>query len=152
MANYHPSDDLLMQFAAGQAPNALGIIVACHIETCGSCAAKVRRYESLGGDILSSLEPEPVGANVLDNILARLDDPVANDKPLNSANQQVEIPPPLRRFVDKDFDQLSWSGFSSSIKEFVLPISDERYTAKFIESLQAKNSQSIHMRAMNLPW
>jgi putative transcriptional regulator len=131
MANYHPSDDLLMQFAAGQAPNALGIIVACHIETCGSCAAKVRRYESLGGDILSSLEPEPVGANVLDNILARLDDPVANDKPLNSANQQVEIPRPLRRFVDKDFDQLSWSGFSSSIKEFVLPISDERYTAKF---------------------
>lgn len=131
MANYHPSDDLLMQFAAGQAPNALGVILACHIETCVHCAAKVRRYESLGGDILSSLEPEPVGENVLDKILERLDEPAANEAALRSSDELLDIPRPLRRFVDKDFDQLSWSGFSNSIKEFVLPISDERYTAKF---------------------
>ena len=60
MANYHPSDHLLMQYAAGQAPNAMGIIIACHVEKCAVCATKVNLYEELGGDILENIEPEAV--------------------------------------------------------------------------------------------
>ena len=130
MANYHPSDHLLMQYAAGQAPNAMGIIIACHVEKCAVCATKVNLYEELGGDILENIEPEAVGDQVLSNILSRLDEPAANTEPQSFSNL-VDIPRPLRRFVNEDFDKLSWSGMSCSIKEYELPISDEQYTAKF---------------------
>ena len=56
MANYHPSDELLMEFTAGQKQDALGIMVACHLESCRECRKRSQVFEQLGGEILGDFD------------------------------------------------------------------------------------------------
>lgn len=128
MANYHPHDELLMSFAAGQLPNALGIMVACHLEQCSHCRHKVKTYEALGGELLNSLDDNTVSEQTLEAVLDRLDEPAPET---HKVVGRLSIPRPLRRFVPNDFDQLQWSGMSNNIKEYDIALGDEQYTAKF---------------------
>ncbi len=57
MAYYHPSNEVLMRFSAGQLSNALGIMVACHVEECEQCEHRSQFYDQIGGEILDGLEP-----------------------------------------------------------------------------------------------
>lgn len=147
MANYHPSDELLMSFAAGQLPNALGIIAACHHQTCKQCQSKVRKYEQLGAVLIETTTAISMSDNSLDNLLDRLDStPSPNEATTFIGDPR--IPKPLRRFVPEYFDQLPWSGFSSSIKEYSLPFSDDTYTAKFYK-ISAGKQLPIHTHKGN---
>ena len=119
-----------MQFAAGQLPNALGIMAACHLEVCAQCQARVKLYDRLGGEILLATPGVAVKKELLSGLLDRLDEPepvIATESNLGD----IRIPRPLRRFVPGFYDQLPWIGMTRSIKEFKLPISDAHYTAKF---------------------
>lgn len=148
MANYHPSDELLMSFSAGQMPDALGIIVACHLEKCAHCRQRAALYDRLGGEILMDTEEAPVAPQVLESLLCKLDlpDPRAANESVTpestSAASEIKLiqnlPKPLRRFVTNEFEQLPWSGMSKSLKEFVLPISGNGYTAKFYKIAAGK--------------
>ncbi|MEJ2761068.1 MAG: ChrR family anti-sigma-E factor [Gammaproteobacteria bacterium] len=133
MVHYHPTDEHLMQFSAGQMADALGIIIACHLEQCSQCRHHAAMFEELGGEILRTTDPTPLGEGVLDRLLARLDEPVTAGQPRAQGvgTSDPRIPRPLRRFVPCYFDGLNWSGMTRSIKEYRLPISDDRYTAKF---------------------
>jgi len=158
MANYHPSDELLMSFSAGQMPDALGIIVACHLEKCAHCRQRAALYDRLGGEILMDTEENPLAPQVLESLLCKLDSPdptAANESVIQqtaskqsssiqttSAASEIKLienlPKPLRRFVSKEFEQLPWTGMSKSLKEFVLPISGNGYTAKFYKIAAGK--------------
>lgn len=132
MVNYHPADELLMRYAAGQLSDALGVMLSCHIEACPKCAAKVKAYEALGGDLLKQCEAEPPSENLLEEILMKLS---SNDEEIQEevveSKELLSIPRPLRRFVDKPYDELEWQGMTRSIREFDIPIDDDQYTAKF---------------------
>ena len=148
MANYHPSDELLMSFSAGQMPDALGIIVACHLEKCVHCRQRAALYDRLGGEILMDTEEVPVAPQLLDNLLCKLDLPQPNaaneskladeTSPASEIKRIQNLPKPLRRFVSKEFEQLPWSGMTSSLKEFQLPFSGNGYTAKFYKIAAGK--------------
>lgn len=139
-----------MSFSAGQMPDALGIIVACHLESCAHCRQRAAFYERLGGEILLETEGMTVAPELLDALLCRLDSPeprAANEYDLSvslgsSAATEIKriknLPKPLRRFVIKEFAQLPWSGMSRNIKEFELPISGHGYTAKFYKIAAGK--------------
>lgn len=145
MANYHPADELLMQFAAGQLTNALGIQTACHIEQCERCRSKIALYEQLGGDLVDDLVPAKVNEGVKDQLIQRLHtmksfgvSPQGDEASALSADIQSQlnnadprIPKPLRRFLPNHYEQLPWSGFSKSIQSYDLPIPDEKFTARF---------------------
>jgi putative transcriptional regulator len=117
-----------MRFAAGQLPNALGLMLACHLQHCGPCQARAHRYEALGGELMQTLSPVAVGRDTLAHVLARLDEPAA---PMSIVPEPSGIPRPIRRFVPADYDRLKWSGMTRSIREFTLPIPDPVHTAKF---------------------
>ena len=154
MANYHPADELLMQFAAGQLTNALGIQAACHLESCKQCQHKVRLYEQLGGDLIDISSPVEVETNAKSKLLAALHQQQATGEQttikseaessldafykeqLSKANQR--LPKPLRRFVPEYYDNLPWKGLSKSIQSYDLPFSDEQYTARFYKIAAGK--------------
>ncbi|MFT6266020.1 MAG: putative transcriptional regulator [Oleiphilaceae bacterium] len=147
MAHYHPSDELLMSFAAGQLPNALGIMTACHLQKCQQCSTKVGMYEELGAELIDSTQAISMGNNSLNNLLNRLDlEPTEAKTPEFTGDPRT--PKPLRRFMPEYFDKLSWSGFSSSIKEYILPFSDEAYTAKFYK-ISAGKELPVHTHKGN---
>jgi putative transcriptional regulator len=135
MANYHPNDEFLMQFSAGQLPNALGILIACHLEKCQSCRNKIRVFEQIGGELLQDAVTEQVTEGTLEKLMARLDTAEPITKPVVA---DARIPKPLQRFLPTYYDQLPWSGMTRSIKEFELPISDQQLTAKFYKIAAGK--------------
>lgn len=130
MANYHPNNELLMSFAAGQLPNSLGIMVACHLEQCHSCRQQTHLYEQLGGELLGDLPEETVGTNVLSRILDRIDEPVSAPSLATADRGDLAIPRPLRRFIPGALDTLEWSGMTKSIREFDIEIDDPQFKAK----------------------
>lgn len=137
MANYHPSDELLMSFSAGQIPNALGIIIACHLESCGQCRAKARMYEQLGSELIDTTQEISMSDDALNNILERLEgEPEEIILPDYTGDSRT--PKPLRRFMPDYIDHIPWRGFSSSIKEHTLSFSDDTYTAKFYKITAGK--------------
>ncbi len=129
-----------MQFTAGQMSNALGIMVACHLEACQDCRNRIRVYEQLGGEIIQETPPVEVSGNLLSKVLSRLDEPEPDQSKLKQASIVADprIPRPLTRFVPGYFDQLEWTGLSKSIKEYKLPISDQHYTAKLYKIAAGK--------------
>jgi putative transcriptional regulator len=135
MANYHPSDELLMEFTAGQKQDALGIMVACHLETCRECQKRNQMFEQLGGELMTESSATPISAGLLGTLLSRLDEPEAVD---NTPTGDARLPRPLRRFVPGYFDSLPWSGLSRNIKEFTLSLGDSQYVAKFYKIAAGK--------------
>jgi putative transcriptional regulator len=145
MAYYHPSDDILMAFAAGQLADALGIQVACHIENCAQCRAKISTYERLGGELINELDNAKMSEGSLATLLTKIEQPYQEK---TQAIADTRIPAPLRRFLPAYYDQLQWKGFSSSIKEFTLPISNQKYTAKFYK-ISAGKELPVHTHKGN---
>lgn len=129
MAHYHPSDDLLMRFSAGQLANALGIMVACHLTRCEQCSHHTNWYERLGGDLLNECDGVTVEPDTLSNLLKKLNEPEIPSEPKQCVD--ARIPKPLQRFVPGYYEQLPWSGMVPGVREYVLPFSDTIYTAKF---------------------
>ncbi|GLQ30802.1 ChrR family anti-sigma-E factor [Litoribrevibacter albus] len=132
MANYHPNDELLMTFTAGHLTNALGILVACHVDRCKVCQAKAHSFEQLGGDILELAEPVAVSNTTRTALLNRLNDTVKPDHKVET-NPDSRVPRPLWRFIDNDLNQLNWKGLIPSIQEITLPFSNDTYTAKLFK-------------------
>lgn len=143
-----------MSFSAGQMPNALGIIVACHLEKCMHCKKRAAFYDRLGGEILMTTEDATVSSSLLEQTLLMLDS--KNDATETLKSERIKqdlpviqgLPRPLRRFVPADYAKLPWSGMTSSLKEFVLPFSGDGYTAKFYK-ISAGKELPVHTHRGN---
>jgi putative transcriptional regulator len=125
-----------MQFAAGQLGDALGIMVACHLESCAECRQTSSHFEHLGGDILESLDSVDISPDFVSRTMAKLtEDAMARakfpDAPITNEKRDSNFPKSLQRFLPDNLDQLSWYGLSKNIQQFDLSFSDKRYTAKF---------------------
>jgi putative transcriptional regulator len=125
-----------MQFAAGQLGDALGIMVACHLESCAECRQTSKHFEHLGGDILESLDSVDISPDFVSRTLAKITEAALVEVKLanvaeKSTKSVSQFPKPLQRFLPDSLDQLSWYGFSKNIQQFDLSFSDKRYTAKF---------------------
>ena len=51
---HHLSEPLLMAYAAGQLPEAFGLVVATHLSLCDDCRAQVDTFDAVGGAILEA--------------------------------------------------------------------------------------------------
>ena len=110
MPDYHPGQELLMDYAAGAQREPVALLVATHISMCPSCQAEVRRLESLGGAMLETLEPEPMAEEALDHALARLESS-GKAEPTPAARPSAgdpRLPRPLRDYLDGSLDGASW--------------------------------------------
>ena len=72
MIQHHPQAEILRRYAIGALNPALALVVACHVEGCEGCGAKVAVWESLGGALLKSASTVPLAADALDRTIARI--------------------------------------------------------------------------------
>jgi putative transcriptional regulator len=129
MADSHPSDELLIRFAAGRLADATGLILACHLEACPLCRARAANFEALAGDMLVRQDctlPAPDDA-ALSRLVQRLDSPgqtPARAEAIHDATCAHTdcLPRPLRRFVPASLDDLPWGGMSRHIREYPVRI------------------------------
>lgn len=58
MIHFHPTEDMLVEYAAGSLDQALAISIKAHIEMCPECREKVSRYNQLGATLMMNEEVE----------------------------------------------------------------------------------------------
>ena len=87
----HATDDTLMRFAAGTLAAGPAIVVEAHLASCPVCRARVGEYEALGGSLLEEMEPTPLSATVLSDMLAMLDDEEATGAAVSPPLAPLEI-------------------------------------------------------------
>ena len=70
---HHPSDELLMTFAAGVLDLGQRVAVATHLTGCSRCRRLVHAMEHVGGAVLSDLPVTPMSPGAFAAVEARLD-------------------------------------------------------------------------------
>jgi putative transcriptional regulator len=71
---HHPSEALLLSYAAGALLEAEALALSTHLTLCPECRRRLSAAEAIGGALLDRLEAAPVSADGLKAVLARLDD------------------------------------------------------------------------------
>lgn len=72
---HHPSEALLMDYAAGALSGDRAMILSTHLAACPACREAVRFGEAVGGALLNEIQPTSMGAGALERALAALDAP-----------------------------------------------------------------------------
>lgn len=87
---HHPSPEALARFAAGTIRAGFDVVVAAHLDRCSQCRGDFARLESLGGQLISEIDPAAMGQQALAHTLARLESPLP-----------PSTPSPMRRGLDQ---------------------------------------------------
>lgn len=127
MAKFHPELDLLTEHAAGNLPLAQAACVSVHLNYCKPCRRSSEQLQSLGATLFEGLQAEPVGDNLLNAVLARLDDapPLSYASP--SEESAGKTPAILQRLMNGDFTELVWKKITSSLRISYLKTGDPNY-------------------------
>lgn len=126
MAHYHPSIEMLIDYAAGSLPLTHALCVSTHIEHCPECQQQLRKLETLGAHLFDDVSTEFRHLDDLKQcVLVKLNesDPVSDSVPKESTESKLDafledypVPKSLRQFVKKSYDQLNWTRLSPSFK------------------------------------
>ena len=111
-ASHHPSDDLLVSYAAGSLDEPTSILIATHLALCPQCRAQVSSAESVGGELLDEVAPTALEGGALRAVMDRLDDaddePIKVDVPALQSDHDLNLPQPLKHYVNGEAQSLPW--------------------------------------------
>jgi putative transcriptional regulator len=134
MPSFHPSQTLLIDYAAGSLNEAAALLVATHVTLCAECRVEVEGFEAVGGALIETIEPATLAADDIDAVLKRLDEPaamVAGAAPNFDAETQRLVPAPLRRRIGTNLSRIKWKTLGT-IKQIDLPIGTPGVSARLL--------------------
>ena len=113
---HHLSDPLLIAYAAGNLPEAFGLVAATHISMCDDCRARLGAFEAVGGALVET-ESVALSAGCLEATLARLGAP---DLPKPLAKRS-NLPAPLADYIGGDLAAIKWKPLGMGVRQAILP-------------------------------
>ena len=109
---HHPSDERLLDYAAGAAAEPVALVIATHLALCSRCRREVQEMDSLGGALLEEIAPEAVSAGCFDRLLARIElaGTHADVEPEPPAASPIDpdLPEPLLSYLDRPLAEQPW--------------------------------------------
>lgn len=122
---HHPDHSSLVNYAAGGLPDALAMVIACHLSHCDQCRAVVAQAEQIGGLLLEDMPPVALATDARENMLALLDsETLPTLKRKEVPPDDGDIPQPLHSMIGTRLDDLHWRTLAPGMKQFVLPARD----------------------------
>ncbi|MCL4186358.1 MAG: ChrR family anti-sigma-E factor [Rhodobacteraceae bacterium] len=118
---HHLTDSLLMAHAAGQLPEAFGLVVATHVSLCDECRARLAAFETVGGVMLDGCGEAAMSEGSLEATLARI-----AGRPPEAPRQAPRpgiFPAPLRDYVGGDLGAVRWRGVGGGVRQAIIPTS-----------------------------
>jgi putative transcriptional regulator len=116
---HHPSDALLLAYAAGTTAEAEALAMSTHLTFCPECRARLAAAEAVGGALLDQMESAPLPAAALQSVLARLDEPVAAaERP--SPRAMEGLPQALAGYAADALARSGWRMLAPGIKQLAL--------------------------------
>jgi putative transcriptional regulator len=116
---HHIPDVVLMDYAAGNVPEPLALLVATHLALCPACREELREIELIGGALLLDTHDDEMSAPVEFATPRRV---VATARPAVPPLPSgcLQIPLPLRGYIGNNLDDLDWRTTVRGVQEFVL--------------------------------
>lgn len=100
------SDEWLVDYAAGTAPEPVAAFVAAHLALSAPARKAYACLEALGGNLLDAIEPAAMSPGALESVLARLDHPAP--RPAGAPVADASMPAALRRYLPRGMGSLAW--------------------------------------------
>ncbi|MSP88204.1 MAG: anti-sigma factor [Alphaproteobacteria bacterium] len=110
MPSFHPSQTLLMDYAAGSLGEASAVLIATHVSLCPECRAEAARIEAVGGALIETIEPVPLAHDGMAAVLRKLDERPDAPAPIPSFDAETQrlVPAPLRRHLGGNLEDIRW--------------------------------------------
>lgn len=122
-AKFHPSEELLLDYASGALREAASLVIATHLALCPACRKTVQDCEAIGGTLLEQGESVAVSGACRDKVMALLDaqeQPAAPGKPAYDPFFCNVLPAPLRGYVGCGVSNVPWQRISSTVETAAL--------------------------------
>lgn len=118
--NHHIPEEWLLAYANGTAPEGLALLIATHASLCPVCRATIAEFEAVGGAMFARPAETAVSADLLDRVLARLDEPgpIEAKPQFTLAADIPALPEPLRSYVG----DRNWRFVVPGIRAIELPV------------------------------
>ncbi len=124
-AEHHPDHSSLVSYAAGSLPDALAMVVACHLEHCSQCQQVVAEAEQIGSLLLDELPSVRMSGDAREHILDLLESSVVSIAPTSRRqNTDSDIPAPLHNLLGNRLDDLHWASLGAGMKQYILPANE----------------------------
>ena len=130
---HHPTDELILDYAAGGAPEPVALLVATHLALCPVCRRNADRLERVGGALLDELPPAAIAGDALERALARLARPQDTPSPPPAMPSRGLLPAPLRQYAPEGLDGLAWRRVAKGIDEAALRCGGGRVKAALLK-------------------
>jgi putative transcriptional regulator len=115
------SDEWLVDYAAGSAPEPVAVLLDAHVSLCPEARATVARLDAVGGTLLDRLEPAPLAPDALERMLARLDGPAPAPTAAAPRAPHKLLPDSILPYTGGDLEKLAWSRIVKGVEEVTLP-------------------------------
>ena len=102
MTEYHPSEDELIEYAAGNVDWAVGICISAHLHFCPECKARLAELTALGASCLESVASAEVGKHSLLNTMAKIRQREEASTKSNQTDDTSATKPVMGRLSDVD--------------------------------------------------
>lgn len=127
----HPSDEVMLDYAAGSLGEAAGLAMATHLTLCPLCRGASRRLEAVGGAFLAESVKAQEGPETFEAILATVAAaPPDTQRPPQPA--QAVLPGPLREALGCDLDGVRWLRLGRGAYHYVIPTRESGATARLL--------------------
>jgi putative transcriptional regulator len=151
MIKYHPTPELLLDYASGSMSEGPALAVAGHAWHCARCRRSVADLDAIGGMLLEDVAPAEVDARVFDAVMSRIGSDVAAEpswtRSLDAETMRV-IPEPLWRLLPGRLADIAWRRVGRLFEEVRLPLAKKGVNASLMRfkagSLMPKHSHRGH--------
>jgi putative transcriptional regulator len=122
---HHLSDALLMAYAAGNLPEAFGLVVATHVSLCDECRARAASFDAVGGALMEhDASPVSLAPDALAATMARIKGQATQPRYDMPAPIQCSVlPAPLRAYVGGGLEAVKWRNVGGGVRQAILPTS-----------------------------
>ncbi len=129
--SHHPSDALMLDYAAGTMSPALELAIATHLTFCPHCRNTSRLMDSVGGQLL--VEAAGTASSVLsfDRVMARISVEQVSASAVAEPDRVV-FPRALRDALGSDLEGVPWKRLGMGAYHYVIPVNDPAATARLL--------------------
>jgi putative transcriptional regulator len=142
---HHISDELLLDYAAGNLSEGWSLAVATHLALCPSCRRTLEAMEGAAGALLDKVVSDhPVTTSDWDTLRARITGEAPGGmaerasvkaKPAASPGQGAPrvIPEPLRSYLGGDVETLKWQALGRGAYQIRIPTADRATQVRLLK-------------------
>lgn len=138
MANFHPSDEELLEFSAGSLDWAISICVSAHLQQCPRCKQKAIRYNELGAELAlnkdmpsSQVKHSPDSLkHILNKIRDTHTNKSTNEETAPKGSPYSSLPKLVQKLISNT-GRLKWRFVSPSLKTARLISGQDKYEVAF---------------------